>query len=147
MEIGNFSQHIVDAVERFQCTGCTNGGDISCFVMSKSSDISCAKHSAGTFVSGIGWIQLGLPSGFNRISYGREKIVDFYMFETFEKQQAYFDFDMFNIPVWKFLYEGMTLVRGVSPRTNKLFIQCILEDCIDKIDCLELTPEQVKAMD
>ncbi len=138
---------IKDVVELYQCSGCTNGSDISCYEKSLDSDISCLKHSAGTMVAGLGWLQIGLPNGFNRVSKGTTKIVDFYMFETFEKHNAYFEFDVFNIPVWKYLHNGHTLIRGISPRTNTLFIQCILEDCMDKIDCLELTSEQVKAMD
>ncbi len=145
------SQVVKDAVDSYQCSGCTNGSNISCYERSRSSDISCMKHSAGTMVVGLGWLQIGLqiglPNGFNRVSKGTTKVVDFYMFETFEKHDAYFEFDVFNIPVWKYLHNGHTLIRGISPRTNTLFIQCILEDCMDKIDCLELTAEQVKAMD
>ncbi len=140
---------IEEAVENYQCTGCTNGCDVSCYDKSTGRDISCSKHSVGTFVSGIGRVQLGLPSGFNRISkFGsNNKIVDFYMYETYQDQQFDFGFDVFNIPVWKYLHDGCTLVRGISPRTNKLFIHCILEDCVDKIECLELTTEQINAMD
>lgn len=141
------SQAVKDALESYQCAGCTCGSNISCYEKSGGSDISCGKHSAGTMVLGIGWLQIGLPNGFNRVSKGQNKIVDFYMFETYDDKEKHFSFDVFNIPVWKYLHNGHTLIRGISPRTNTLFIQCILEDCMDKIDCLELTTEQVKAMD
>lgn len=147
IEIKEISQAVKDAVDSYQCSGCTCGSDISCYEKSEGYDVSCMKHSAGTNVLGIGWLQIGLPNGFNRVSKGQTKIVDFYMFETYEDKEKYFSFDMFNIPVWKYLHNGHTLIRGVCPRTNTLFIQCILEDCMDKIDCLELTAEQVKAMD
>ena len=138
---------IKEAVDSYQCSGCTSGSDTSCYEKSQNLDISCSKHSVGTMVLGIGWLQIGLPNGFNRVSKGQTKIVGFYMYKTYEDKEKDFSFDMFNIPVWKYLHNGHTLIRGISPRTNTLFIQCILEDCMDKIDCLELTSEQVKAMD
>ena len=138
---------IKEAVDSYQCSGCTSGSDTSCYEKSQNLDISCSKHSVGTMVLGIGWLQIGLPNGFNRVSKGQTKIVDFYMYKTYEDKEKDFSFDMFNIPVWKYLHNGHTLIRGVCPRTNTLFIKCILEDCMDKIDCLELTSEQVKAMD
>lgn len=138
---------IKEAVDSYQCSGCTSGSDTSCYEKSQNLDISCSKHSVGTMVLGIGWLQIGLPNGFNRVSKGQTKIVDFYMYKTYEDKEKDFSFNMFNIPVWKYLHNGHTLIRGVCPRTNTLFIQCILEDCMDKIDCLELTSEQVKAMD
>ena len=141
---------VKEAVDTYQCSGCTIGSDVSCYKRTEGCDIldvSCANHSVGTFVGGIGWVQVGLPSGFDRVSKGKNKIVDFYMFETYEDKEKYFSFDAFNIPVWKYLHNGHTLIRGVSPRTNKLFTICVLEDCIEKFNCLELTTEQVNAMD
>ena len=57
-------------------------------------------------------------------------------------------YNKWNIPTWKHLNEdGHTLVRGISPRTNLPFIDIFLEDCVSKIDCLEISQEEINAMD
>lgn len=132
-----------NAVEKYQCMGCTRGSDISCFQKHRrEEDKCCSAHSAGTFLSGIGKILLGMPKGFNRLSFSEKTEVN--IFDKFEDGWGY---NKFNVPTWKYLYEGHTLVRGLSPRTNYPFIHVFLEDCRDKIDCIEITDDDIKAMD
>ena len=49
--------NIKEAIERYQCVGCTNGFDTTCRM---GSGPACTKHSAGTFAGNIGRIFLGL---------------------------------------------------------------------------------------
>jgi len=67
-----------------------------------------------------------------------------HIFETFEKGWGY---NTFNVPAWKYLKDGHTFVRGMSPRVNLLFIHVFLEDCMDKIECLEITEKIAEEMD
>ncbi len=132
---------IKKAIEEYQCPGCTNGSDTSCY--EKGNSLECAKHSAGTNMLGKGWILLGMPRGFDRL--GERKEVEFCIFDTFEKGWGY---DKFNYPVWKYLNTGNhTLVRGLCPRTSKPFIHLFLEDCISQIDCLKITDDDLANMD
>jgi hypothetical protein len=131
------------AIEEYQCSGCVSGSDIECF-KNHDGGIGCGKHHAGTIAPGIGNFFLGMPKGFDRL--GENTKMKPYMFENWES----FDwgYDKFNIPVWKFKNEnGHTLVRGMMPRRNESFIHIILEDCIDKIECRELTQEDIDEMD
>lgn len=133
--------NILEAIGKYQCAGCTNGSDISCY--EKGVNAECGKHSAGTNMLGRGWILLGMPIGFNRL--GQEKTTEFCIFDSFEKGWRY---DKFNYPVWKHLNSNNhTLVRGICPRVGKPFIHVFLEDCIDKIDCLEITIDDISEMD
>ena len=135
--------NIKKAIEEYQCSGCISGIDTECFGESESGGCGCGKHYAGTMVSGIGKIFLGLPRGFNRLGvYGEMKPN---IFEIFADGWGY---NEFNVPVWKHLNEnGHTIVRGISPRINVPFIHIFLEDCREKIDCLEITDADINEMD
>lgn len=131
------------AVENYQCSGCTLGSGISCFKASQYGDKGCGSQSSGTFVSGAGKVFLGMPRGFNRI--GRDEATKIHIFDKFEEG---FGYDIFNVPVWKHLDEyGNTLVRGFCPRSNYSWIHVFLENCIDKINCIEITPELMEEID
>lgn len=138
------NNNVKKAIEEYQCSGCVAGGDISCFKQNENG-VGCGRHCAGTRLYGIGLLLLGMPKGFNRLGDNSKLKPNIY--ETFES----FDwdgYDKFNIPVWKFLSpEGHTFVRGLSPRVNQSFIHIFLEDCMDKIDCLEISQEDVDNMD
>lgn len=56
-------------IENFQCPGCVRGSDITCgaFKLWKESGVSCRGHIPGTALSGVGYILLGMPKGFNRL--------------------------------------------------------------------------------
>lgn len=69
------------------------------------------------------------------------------MYESFNNNVKW-TYDKFNIPVWKHLNSnGHTIVRGIMPRINEIFIHIYLEDCIKKIDCLEITADDINEMD
>ena len=106
--------------------------------------IGCGKHYAGTTGSGIGNFFLGMPKGFNRL--GSDKDLRPIIFNTFESCNSYYD--MWNITVWKYLSkDGHTFVRGIMPRKSEPFIHIFLEDCIDKINCLEISQNDIDNMD
>lgn len=133
------------AIENYQCPGCMTGHDTSCFESNRSG-VGCGKHCAGTFMMPhIGKIFLGLPKGFNRLGeYGTMKPI---IFESFDQKEGW-NYETFNIPVWKYLNkDGHTLVRGIMPRKNEPFLHIFLEDCIDKINCMEITEKQISEMD
>jgi hypothetical protein len=137
--------NIKNAVEEYQCSGCISGSDISCFEENKNNGIGCGKHHAGTIIfPGVGNIYLGMPKGFCRLGeFTKMKPI---IFDRFEDSD--WDYVKFNIPVWKYLSkEGYTIIRGLSPRTNNPFIQIFLEDCRDKINCLELSQTDIDSMD
>ena len=130
-----------DAVDEYQCCGCVLGGE-PCY--EKGANEECAKHVPGTMAfPGIGIFLLGMPTGFNRLGPAKEMKVK--IFKTFSDGWGY---NMFNIPVWKHLDKnGNTLVRGLSPRTNFPFLHVFLENCLDEIDCLEITNADIRDMD
>lgn len=136
--------NVKKAVEEYQCSGCVVGSNISCFQLN-TSGVGCGRHCAGTALFGIGFVFLGMPTGFNRL--GKDQNLKPNIYETFES----FDwggYDKFNVPVWKYLStDGHTFVRGLSPRVNQPFIHIFLEDCMDKINCLEIFEDDVHGMD
>ena len=120
-------ESIKNAIEEYQCSGCTNGSDISCYKRSNQlpSNVECLNHSAGTNMLGLGWILLGMPTGFNRL--GMNKDTEFCIFNCLGDGWGY---NKYNTAVWKHLNkEGHTLVRGLSPRTSKPFIHVFLGLC------------------
>lgn len=130
------------AIEDYQCSGCVSGSDISCFKNKTDGSIGCGDHHSGTITSD-GKIFLGMPKGFNRL--GEYTRLSLNIYDTFE---SYGKYDMWNIPVWKHLSKaGHTFVRGIIPRKNEPFIHIFLENCIDQINCLEITQDDIDYMD
>jgi len=140
-------QTIKNAIKEIQCAGCVCGSDTSCYIKG-SIGVGCDKHAAGTIIFPIvGPIFLGLPKGFNRLGeFNRMKL---YIFETFDDFKKYdFEYDKYTIPVWKFLSKkGHTFIRGLQPRINEPFLHIVLTNCIDKIECLEITQSDIDGMD
>lgn len=137
------------AIERYQCSGCISGSDTSCFKENEiAGGVGCGKHLSGTTIIGIGKVFLGLPKGFNRLGrLGDMKPIIFNNFKEFS-ESGWGSYEKFNRPVWKHLDEhGNTLVRGLMPRRNEPFLHIFLENCIDKIDCLEISQEDINEMD
>lgn len=135
---------VKDAIEKYQCPGCVCGSDISCFEPNKTGGVGCGKHHAGTMGTGIGSFFLGMPRGFNRLYKDHELKPNIYT--TFKSSE--WKYNKWNVPVWKYLsLDGHTFVRGLMPRRSVPFIHIFLEDCIDKIDCLEITRKDVEGMD
>ncbi len=132
---------IKKAVAEYQCLGCTCGSDPDCY--EKGNNFECGKHVAGTIMMPIGTIYLGMPKGFNR--QGPTNLIDFNIFPLLSDGWNY---DIYNVPTWKYLDKnGNTLVRGMSPRVNKTFIHIFLENCINGINCLEITEADLSEMD
>lgn len=144
---------IKEAIEEYQCPGCVSGCNIECFEKDDiNKSASCGKHTAGTMVLGTGSFFLGMPTGFNRLGQRYEDSrasLAVAIFETREDGwQEPTGYKKWNIPVWKYKNEkGHTFVRGISPRNNRPFLHVYLEDCMDQIDCLEITQEDVDGMD
>lgn len=136
-------KEIKNAIEEYQCSGCSNGGDTKCF-KENNKGVGCGKHYAGTIILGIGKIFLGMPKGFNR--FGTQENLSMTIYEKFEDSD--WEFNKWNIPVWKHLSkDGHTFVRGIMPRRNEGFIHIFLEDCMNDVDCFEVSQEMVDAMD
>ena len=146
------TENIKKAVEDYQCPGCIAGSDTSCYKKSEFS-VSCGGHRSGTAVSFQGKIFSGLPKGFNRLgcSFGEKQELTIQIYEKFDEEEVWMGnhpMSKFNVPCWKYLNEsGHTLVRGLKPRKNEPFLYIFLEDCRDKIDCIELTTKELEEMD
>lgn len=146
-------ENIKKAIETYQCPGCISGHNTECgkFVKRGWSE-SCGEHFPATSIGLSIKIFLGMPNGFNRTGGGMGDKVDLQL-DIFESFDSIWDkdgkpYDELNVPVWKYLNEnGHTLVRGLSPRNNNTFLHVILEDCVDKIDCFEVTKELMKEID
>ncbi len=129
------------AINEYQCPGCIVGSNTECY--EKSENLACGKHVAGTMGSGIGRFFLGMPTGFNRI--GNVEGMKIHIFRRLNDGWGY---DTFNVPVWKHLDKNnITIVRGICPRLNYPWIHIFLENCIDKINCIEITEKQINEMD
>lgn len=138
------SPKLKSVIEDLQCSGCINGGDTTCFVENLGGGVGCGKHFAGTIISGVGKIFLGMPKGFCRL--GPEANLKPNIYEKWSDSSC--EYDTWNVPAWKYLSpDGYTFVRGLMPRTNKTFIHVFLEDCLDKINCLEISENDIKFMD
>lgn len=131
------------AVREYQCSGCIDGPFKDCYKTEQDYGVGCRGHVAGTIISYVGKIFLGMPKAFNRLGHWERMKVEIY--------DGYIDdviFDKFNMPVWKHLDKhGNTLVRGLRPRINEPFITVILGNHLDKIDCLEISQEEIDIMD
>ncbi len=134
-----------EAVKEYQCPGCVNGPYVGCFKV-KNVGVGCGSHCAGTAVSSIGAIFLGLPKGFNR--KGDSKMMDVTIFKTYMEASNGWGYDWLNIAVWKYLDErGNTIVRGMSPRINYSWVHVILGDCRAKFGCYEVTEANINMID
>lgn len=140
-------EKIKKMIERYQCSGCIKGSDISCYKKGNNESIECSKHVEGTKIyPNIGKIFLGLPKGFCQLgTCGETKIT---IFKSYEHSLSLWRYDMFNIPTWKYLDKhGNTLVRGLCPRINYPFLHIFMENQMAKITCLEITQKDIDEMD
>lgn len=129
-----------EAIEEYQCVGCADGSFPTCY--EKGDFEECNRHVPGTMIPYIGKVFLGMPTGFNRLC--RDNSLKIKIFKTY----ADFSYDKFNVPAWKYLNEkGHTLVRGLMPRINTTFLHIFLEDCRNRIPCLEITNKDLSEMD
>lgn len=137
---------IKQAIEDYQCAGCVNGSNTKCgkFIQDTANEsLRCLSHCAGTAMSGAGRFFLGMPKGFCRLGKDNDAVI--YIFQNLGEWSGY---DKFNVPVWKYVNEkGHTFVRMFMPRLNQGWLQVFLEDCRDKIECVEITADDMKSMD
>ena len=89
------NQNIKNAVEKYQCPGCVCGCDISCYKGDGNGE--CEKHVAGTRISSIGRVFLGMPKGFHRLGHYEELKLN--IWSAFDSLQSLWAYDKFNIPV------------------------------------------------
>ena len=133
-------------IKEYQCAGCVKGDENDgCF--KADNGVGCYAHLSGTTIMPhIGRIFLGMKKGFNR--HGPVKDMTLQLFENYQQAKSVWGYNFFNICVWKHLNEhGHTVIRGLSPRINQPFLHVILEDCIEQIDCFEITQEHLDGMD
>lgn len=133
-----------ELIEQYQCPGCVCGSDTECgkYEFDEGNN-NCKGHCIGTMVSGgVGKILLGFPKGFSRIGF------DTNIKPWFYKNVNDFQYDKFNIPVWKHkTKEGHILVKGLMPRLNQTFLQVFSSGDIDKIKAFEITEIDMNSMD
>lgn len=133
-------QKVKEVIKKIQCPGCMDGDFDTCFSPNEHGE-GCGAHYAGTIIIPIGKIFLGLPKGFCRL--GEMESMKPRIFRQYNDS-----YDKFNVPVWKHrTKEGLVLVRGLKPRLNTPFIDVFIEDCFDKINCMEITEDDIDAMD
>jgi hypothetical protein len=144
------SKKVIKAIRLYQERGAVGDFDPENFEQN-GVGVEWSDHVAGTIIyPNVGSIFLGLPNGFNRMGNRLEGSEQFklHIFPTFTELEKIWKYNTWNVPCWKYLNEHKhTLVRGLSPRLNAPFLHIILEDCIDKIDCLEITNQDVEEMD
>jgi len=137
---------IPELVKIYQCPGCVSSPeDSDCYrKSSEHSNNACDNHCPGTLAVNIGKLMLGFPKGFDRVGFASKVFIC-----IFDKFEDGWDYDKFNIPVWKYYdtENDTTLVKGLSPRICMIFIHIYAGDARDKIDCLELTKDDIEEMD
>ena len=137
------SQEAEKAIREYQCSGCMSGPFEECYKTETGYGVGCREHYAGTFMIPQGKLFLGMPKGFNRLGHYEDMKVE--VWENYDVDAKY---DKFNVPVWKHLDKhGNTLVRGLRPRLNEPFVSVFLGNHMDKIDCREISLDELKAMD
>lgn len=113
-----------EMIENFQCPGCVCGSNTKCGnfkVINGSFDgLRCDGHVAGTRMSMIGSIYLGLPKGFNRVGKSHDSC-EIWLYEN--KQFEYYNFC--TLPIWAMEQDGYLFVRCYMPRVNMAVVQVI----------------------
>jgi hypothetical protein len=93
-----------------------------------------------------------MPKGFNRLGRVQFSDMSFGVFQTYEEFAKEYtnliEKPKFCMPVWRYRNEqGHTFLRIYNPRINYPAVVVILEDCLDKFSCVEITQEDINAMD
>ena len=138
-----------EMIEKFQCPGCTLGGDTDCGTL-KFEELGygmfrCSAHSAGTILMGAGKIALGLPKGFNKVGALSNSLThrDFSTnIRLVFNPEVFPRFDRINIPVWAMEEKGYLFIRTYCPRINYGYVDVIKGGKIE-----ELCPDTVNPKD
>lgn len=152
--MNKLNNKIWNAIKDYQFPGCVNEEPTRKNVVQEGVGVEWSDHVAGTLIMPfVGTVFLGMPKGFDRLGIfdghnsEQMKINIFEDWKNFEECFKY-GYDFKNVPVWKYLNDkGHTFVRGLMPRINRPFLHIILEDCRNKINCFEITSEQLDEMD
>ena len=135
---------IIRAIKTYQVPGDIGNFDKDDY-KTEDGGVGWKDHHPATYISGIGKIYLGMPKPFSRL--GEFNDMTLHIFKDYEQYITFFKLP-YNVPCWKFLDEyGNTLVRGLMPRINRPFICVVLGDCMDKINCVEISKEEAETMD
>lgn len=127
-------------IKEYQCPGCINYPE-ECY-KPKIDGIECENHLPATRQLHVGLLFLGLPKGFCRLGVFKKMTLE--IFTKFNPE----NYDKYNIPVWKYKNKNNhVLVRGLMPRINQPFLHIYLVDCLNKINCLELSHDDITSMD
>lgn len=117
-------------IGEMQCPGCTCGcapaAECESFKPSNEYGFCCEGHSSGTMMSGVGWIYLGLPKGFNRVGAYRAKGDS----ERRNNIRLWIapdipGWDFLNVPIWAMEEDGFLYVRTYCPRINTNFVDIV----------------------
>mgnify|MGYP003425246834 CR=1 FL=1 len=117
----NISQLQLDLVQKFQCPGCGAGIDVSSGCFKPSDTLACGNHSAGTYIAGIGCINLGLPKGFNRLG-PINKDIQKSNIRLFAELPEY---NAFNMPLWALEEDGHLFVVVAIPRLQQFWVDVV----------------------
>jgi len=142
---------VLEAIKKYQVIGCVSDFDETNFKQD-GVGYEWSEHHPGTIVFPYpGLIFLGMPKGFNHLGcmQGNKEYLKIIIFESYKHfKNTYGEYNKFNISCWKYKNkEGHTFVRGLSPRVNYPFLHIILENCLNKINCLEITEQDLESMD
>ena len=144
------SKKVIDAIIEYQVSGCVSEFDENNFNQEGIS-VAWSDHYPGTMATGIGSFFLGMPKGFDRLGHRFEDSnnrIRINIFTNYAHLESAWPYNMYNIPCWKHLNSnGHVLVRGLMPRINTPFLHIILENCLDKINCIEITKKEIDEMD
>ena len=132
---------VKEAIQMYQCPGCIYADATNCYERDKGQ--GCSAHIAYCDKGDKLMFYLpGMPKGFNSIDcFNRTRI------HIFQSLADGWEYNKFNIPLWKHRDDnGNVLVRGFSPLFNTAWIQIFLSDCLDDIDCIEITKADMEQM-
>lgn len=132
------------AVKIYQCPGCIGEGYEVCYQKGRIG-VGCNRHNPGTISSRAGTIMLGLPHGFDKTG-GLENFRP-QIFLSVDDLIQEWSYDKYDIPIWKYLDRTTLLIRGFQPRLNRGFVHIILSGDFSQIKCIELTNNDLEAMD
>lgn len=114
-------------VEKYQCPGCASGIDTSgpCYKPNDSDNKSCQNHAAGTIITGVSSINLGMPKGFMRIGSVQAEKSKETNIRIFEDLPKIYPYNELNVPVWAMEHDGNLIVRCYMPRLNNSSVDVI----------------------
>lgn len=118
---------IKDMVEKFQCPGCVAGSNTQCGIYKYDPDeMKCVSHVLGTQVGLGNHVAIGLPRGFNKPGWSRDRhitrnTIDVRLWTAGTKP----DWNHLNVAVWALEKDGFLFVRTFAPRVNMSWVDVI----------------------